>query len=70
MWQHENKFFPKSFSARYNLDKLVYYKLYDSIEEAIAIEKRLKGWSRDKKENLINLQNPDWVDLGVDVANW
>ena len=70
MWQHENKFFPKSFSARYNLDKLVFYKLYDTIEEAILQEKKLKGWYRAKKENLIALHNPEWADLGIDVANW
>ncbi len=41
--EHSTKHYPFSFSARYNADKLVYYKLYDTIEEAITEEKRTKG---------------------------
>ena len=61
--QHKEKFNPGSFSAKYNCVKLVYYKRFDTIMEAIAEEKRIKGGSRKKKEILINSMNPEWNDL-------
>jgi len=63
VWKHKNKEYPDSFSAKYNCVCLVYYRYFDSIEEAIAEEKRLKGGSRQQKINLINSLNPNWVDL-------
>jgi putative endonuclease len=65
--QHKNKFYKNSFSARYNLDKLVYYEVIDSIAVAIDREKQLKAGSRKKKEALINKMNPSWVDLYKEV---
>ena len=70
LWQHKTKLHPKSFSARYNLNKLVYYKAFESVEEAIAMEKYIKGKSRAYKEQLIADMNPDWKDLGPDVEKW
>jgi putative endonuclease len=61
--QHKESFYPNSFSARYNCKKLVYFKWFDTIVEAIAEEKRIKGGSRNKKEILINSMNPGWNDL-------
>ena len=65
--QHRNKAYPRSFSARYNLSKLVYYELFHSIKEAIAREKQIKAGSRADKEALINSMNPEWRDLFEDV---
>lgn len=61
--QHKNKKHPDSFSARYNLYKLVYYEELDTIGEAIKREKQIKGGSRKDKVALINRMNPEWVDL-------
>lgn len=61
--QHKEKAYPNSFSAKYNCVKLVYYRWFDTIIEAIAEEKRIKGGSRKKKELLINSINPEWKDL-------
>jgi len=61
--EHKEKFYPKSFSARYNCDILVYYEQFSSIEEAIAKEKQVKNWLRAWKINLINTINPGWKDL-------
>ena len=61
--QHKEKENPKSFTAKYNCIKLVYYKWFDTINEAIAEEKRIKGGSRKKKEILINSINPEGKDL-------
>lgn len=68
--QHINKAFPNSFSARYNLTKLVYYESFYSIEEAISREKQIKAGSRAKKEELIENMNPGWEDLGEEVVKW
>ena len=62
-WKHKVKYYSNGFSARYNCVWLVYYKYYDSIEEAIAEEKRIKGGSRQQKINLILSMNPEWIDL-------
>jgi putative endonuclease len=63
IWKHKNKSYPDAFSAKYNCDKLVYYELYATIEEAIAAEKVIKSGSRQKKIKLINAMNPEWKDL-------
>ena len=63
MEEHKNKRNPKSFTARYNVDKLVWYENYTDIVEAIAREKQLKAGSRKKKIQLIEEMNPEWRDL-------
>lgn len=60
--QHKSKT-PKSFTKKYNLEKLVYYEAFDDIKSAIMREKQLKAGSRKKKEELINQLNPGWEDL-------
>lgn len=67
IYEHKTKSDPKSFTARYDLNKLVYYECFSSIEEAILREKQLKGGSREKKVVLINSINIDWKDLYEDV---
>jgi putative endonuclease len=62
IYQHKNKQI-KGFSAKYNADKLVYFEQFDSMEDAILREKRLKNWHRAWKNRLISEFNPDWVDL-------
>ncbi|MBC8277995.1 MAG: GIY-YIG nuclease family protein [FCB group bacterium] len=54
------------FTAKYNVDKLVYYERYGEIQDAITREKQLKNGSRAKKEALINSINPEWRDLSED----
>ncbi len=61
--EHKTLYNPKSFSAAYNLNKLVYFEEFDRIEEAIKREKQLKRWRRIWKEKLISEKNPDWIDL-------
>jgi putative endonuclease len=63
IWEHKNKVHPKSFTAKYNCDKLVYYLFYPHIEEAISAEKALKDRSRAHKNQLISSFNHDWKDL-------
>ena len=61
--QQRSKHYPDSFSARYNVNKLVYYEMFGDINMAIAREKQLKAGSRKKKPDLINTMNPNWQDL-------
>ena len=69
--QHIDKTFEKSFTSKYNVDKLVYYTSFSTIEEAIAEEKRIKGGSREKKIKLIESLNPHWENLWEkEVSQW
>ena len=68
--EHREKVYPKSFTARYNLTKLVYFEGFYSIEEAIAREKQLKAGSRKKKEELITSLNPMWKNLYDEIKYW
>jgi putative endonuclease len=65
VFQYKSKFYPNLLSAKYNCNKLVYFKLFDSIVEAIAREKNLKNWKRDWKKELITKYNPEWKELVV-----
>ena len=65
--QHKDKKYPRSFTARYNLDKLVYYEELRSITVAIDREKQLKAGNRAKKVALIESMNPEWRDLYEEV---
>jgi len=51
------------FTKKYNVNKLVFYEIYDSVEMAIAREKQIKGLSRGKRINIINNFNPGWEEL-------
>ncbi len=68
--QHQEHFFKGSFSDKYNTEKLVYYELFGTIEEAIAREKEIKKWRREKKDALIISMNPEWRDLWEDIQGW
>ncbi len=62
VFEHKNKL-QKGFTAQYNANKLIYFERFDYIDLAIAREKQIKGYSRIKKTNLINLFNPAWQEL-------
>lgn len=67
--EHKEKRDPNSFTAKYNLTKLVYYDVTDSIGAAISMEKRIKGWSRAKKIALVTERNPTWNDLSDELGS-
>jgi putative endonuclease len=54
---------PGTFTARYNIDRLVYFEHFQYVNNAIAREKELKDWNRAKKLALIATTNPTWLDL-------
>ena len=63
MLNHKTKKYKNSFTARYNVNKLVYYEETESINAAHKREKQIKAGSRKKKIDLINSINPEWKDL-------
>lgn len=63
MQEHKNKMYSKSFTSRYNIDKLVYFETFTILEEAFEREKQVKAGSRKKKIALIQSVNPEWKDL-------
>ena len=55
-----------TFTNKYNVHRLVYVETTDNIEDALAHEKRIKGWTRAKKRALVETTNPKWMDLAED----
>ena len=62
VYQHKHKLVD-GFTREYNLWKLVYYEIFEDVENAIRREKQIKRWSRKKKEDLIERKNSDWEEL-------
>jgi len=62
IYEHRYKII-RGFTAKYNIDKLIYFQEFSTPEEAIAAEKRIKGWTRIKKIQLIKSLNPTFKDL-------
>ena len=68
LWEHINDLSP-GFSSRYKTKTLVYFEVFNSIEEAISREKQLKDWNRAKKKTLIERTNPEWKPLNVQALS-
>jgi len=66
-FQHKLKQDSNSFTAKYNISKLVYYEEHQYIQDAILREKQLKKWNRQWKINLIEKENSTWRDLLHDM---
>jgi len=63
LWEHKTGSAKTSFARRYSVNKLVYLEEFSDVTDAIACEKRIKGWRRAKKDALITERNPEWRDL-------
>ena len=66
VFEHKNKLL-EGFTKKYNIDKLVFYEIYNDINNAIAREKQIKSGSRAKKIKLIEEMNNRWNDLFDDI---
>ena len=64
VFEHKNKLVP-GFTSKYNITRLVYFEITEDAHSAISREKQIKGWTRAKKINLIELENPSWEDLSL-----
>jgi len=65
LWEHRFGE-TKGFTKRYHLNRLVWFEHFRDVNDAIACEKRLKGWLRRRKIALIEKTNPNWLDLSAD----
>lgn len=63
--EHRTKSIP-GFTAKYRIDRLVWYASTNDVQIALEYEKKIKGWRRAKKDALIEASNPDWRDLSAD----
>ena len=68
VWEHRNRFV-SGFTRKYHLSKLVHYEAFEELVEAIQREVRLKRWRRQWKIQLIERENPEWVDLYPGIAD-
>jgi putative endonuclease len=66
LWFHGNAS-NCSFTKRHKVDRLVCYETHEDVRDAISREKEIKGWRREKKNDLIQKSNPKWEDLGKQV---
>lgn len=66
VWEHKNNL-GGYFTTRYKCHRLLYFEQFTNVETAIAREKEIKGWHREKKNKLVESTNPEWKDL---AANW
>ncbi len=66
IYEHQNKIV-KGFTAKYNVTKLVYFEYTPDVISAIAREKQVKGWTRQKKNELVESINPEWKDLSGEI---
>lgn len=64
IYEHKNKIV-EGFTAKYAVNKLVYFETITDIQSAIAREKQLKGWRRNKKNALIETINPVWEEIEI-----
>ncbi len=63
IFEHTKKLNPNGFTSKYNIQKLIYYDTFLNPADAIISEKKIKGWTRKKKIELIEEMNPNWKDL-------
>ena len=63
VYEHKHKLDPNSFTAKYNIHKLVYFEETTDIKAAIEREKQIKSWNRRRKNRLVESMNPKWEDL-------
>ena len=66
--QHKTKLIP-GFTAKYNLNRLVYVEAHTDVQGAIRREKQMKKWRRAWKVELIEQANPEWLDLFGDIID-
>jgi putative endonuclease len=64
VYEHKHKLVP-GFTSKYNVTRLVYFEETNDVQVALAREKQLKGWVRQKKIALIESANPKWMDLSA-----
>ena len=65
VFEHKNNLI-EGFTSKYKCHRLVYFETFHNVVDAIAREKEIKGWRREKKNKLVESLNPEWKDLAKD----
>jgi putative endonuclease len=65
VFEHKNDLI-EGFTSKYKCHRLVYFETFGNVTDAIAREKEVKGWRREKKNKLVESKNPGWKDLAAD----
>jgi putative endonuclease len=65
IYEHKNGLI-KGFTSKYYVNRLVYFEQTTDVNAAITREKQLKGWTREKKNRLVESVNPEWKDLSLE----
>ena len=63
VYEHKMHLDQNSFTAKYDVTRLVFYEVTQNVRSAIEREKQIKSWSRAKKNTLVETMNPEWEDL-------
>ena len=63
--EHKEKMI-EGFTKKYNVNKLVYFESFSNIKTAVQREKQIKGWTRKRKNKLVETTNPEWKDLSIE----
>ena len=63
VYEHKHHLDPDSYTAKYNIHKLVYFESTSDVKAAIEREKQIKGWNRKRKNKLVESKNPSWAEL-------
>ena len=63
VYEHKHHLDPDSFTAKYDVTKLVYYESTSDVKAAIEREKQIKGWNRKRKNKLVESKNPSWAEV-------
>ena len=63
VYEHKHHLDADSYTAKYNIDQLVYFETTSDVYSAISREKQLKGWNRARKNKLVEMKNPGWADI-------
>ena len=69
VYEHKNELVD-GFSKKFHTHKLVHFEIYSTAYDAIAREKQLKKWTREKKNSLIEKDNPEWIDIWDRINNF
>ena len=67
IYEHKKELVP-GFTQRYHVHKLVYFEEFKEVYQAISREKQLKGWTRAKKNALVESKNPTWQDWSIGLV--
>ena len=70
IYEHKTRFFDDGHTARYGIDRLVWWEQHQNWHHAHSREDEIKGWLREKKVALIQVENPRWLDLSYGLFHW